>query len=106
LLSLFLLWPASRMLGLVLVVLGVGVWIGVQRLGYLEFGELRRVAQKTVERQHLINNLAIRRATEELKVSKDYPQIWRILLAAFSGNEFDAIELRPQLSVASPALSG
>ena len=105
LVSLFLLWPASPMLGLVLAVLGVGVWVGVQRLGYLEFGELRRVAQKTVERQHLINNLAIRRATEELKNSKDFPQVCRVLLAAFSGNEFDAIELRT-LRPASPAVFG
>jgi UDP-GlcNAc:undecaprenyl-phosphate/decaprenyl-phosphate GlcNAc-1-phosphate transferase len=100
--SLFLLWPASRMLGLVLAVLGIGVWIGVQRLGYLEFGEIRRVAQKTLGRQHLINNLAILRATEELKMSQDYSQICRILLAALDGNEFDAMELHPQPSLASP----
>jgi UDP-GlcNAc:undecaprenyl-phosphate/decaprenyl-phosphate GlcNAc-1-phosphate transferase len=101
--SLFLLWPASRMLGLVLTVLGLGVWVGVQRLGYLEFGEVRRVAQKTIERQHLINNLAILRAVEELKISNDYTQIWRILLAALDGNEFDAMELRPQLSLSGQA---
>ena len=93
LLSLFLLWPASQMLGLVLAVVGAGVWIGVQHLGYLEFGELRRVAQKTIERQGLINNLAVRRAIEELKASKDYAQICRVLVAAFSGNEFDAFDL-------------
>ena len=97
LLSLFLLLPASRMLGLVLAVVGAGVWVGVQRLGYLEFGELRRVAQRTIERQVLINNLAIRRATEELKVSKDYAQISRILIAAFGGNEFDAFDIRLEL---------
>ena len=106
LVSLFLLWPASPMLGLVLAVLGAGVWIGVQRLGYLEFGELRRVAQKTVERQHLINNLAIRRATEELKMTKDFPQICRILLATFSRNEFDAVELWSQMSLVGPVASG
>jgi UDP-GlcNAc:undecaprenyl-phosphate GlcNAc-1-phosphate transferase len=66
LLSLFLLWPTGDALGLVLAVLGTGVWIGVQHLGYMEFGELRRVAHRTIERQILINNLAIRRATEEL----------------------------------------
>jgi UDP-GlcNAc:undecaprenyl-phosphate GlcNAc-1-phosphate transferase len=65
LLSLFLLWPTGSSLGLVLAVLGIGVWIGVQRLGYLEFGELARVAQRTLEqRQIFINNMAIRRATE------------------------------------------
>ncbi len=99
LLSLFLLWPVSQMLGLVLAVVGVGVWIGVQRLGYLEFGELRRVAQKAIERQLLINNLAIRRAAEELKASKDYAQVCRILVAAFSGNEFDAFDLLLQTPV-------
>jgi UDP-GlcNAc:undecaprenyl-phosphate/decaprenyl-phosphate GlcNAc-1-phosphate transferase len=105
--SLFLLWPASRMLGLVLAILGLGIWVGVQRLGYLEFGEIRRVAQKTLERQHLINNLAILRATEELKKSSDYLQVCRILIAALDSNEFDALELRPQLSVSgSPPARG
>ncbi len=70
LLSLFLLWPTGSTLGLVMAVLGTGIWIGVQRLGYLEFGEIRRVAQRTMEQRHIfVNNLAIRRATEELKVA-------------------------------------
>jgi UDP-GlcNAc:undecaprenyl-phosphate GlcNAc-1-phosphate transferase len=98
LLSLFLLWPTGSTLGLVLAVLGTGVWVGVQHLGYLEFGELRRVAQRTMEqRQIFINNLAIRRATEELKVTRDYDQLCRILMAAFSTNDFDAFELRLHL---------
>src|SRR5437879_5380463 len=37
LLSLFLLWPTGSTLGLVLAVLGSGIWLGVQHLGYLEF---------------------------------------------------------------------
>ena len=95
LLSLFLLWPTGSTLGLVLAVLGTGIWMGVQHLGYLEFGELRRVAQRTIEqRQIFINNLAIRRATEELKVTRDYDQLCRILIAAFSSNDFDAFEMR------------
>jgi UDP-GlcNAc:undecaprenyl-phosphate GlcNAc-1-phosphate transferase len=96
LLSLFLLWPTGSTLGLVLAVLGTGVWIGVQHLNYLEFGELRRVAQRTFEqRQIFVNNLAIRRAIEELKVASDYQQVYRILVAAFSTNDFDGFELRP-----------
>jgi hypothetical protein len=64
-------------------------------LGYLEFGELRRVARRTVEqRQIFINNLAIRRAIEELKKTSDYDQICRILEVAFSNNDFDAFDLR------------
>jgi UDP-GlcNAc:undecaprenyl-phosphate GlcNAc-1-phosphate transferase len=95
LLSLFLLWPTGSSLGLVLAVLGIGVWIGVQRLGYLELGELGRVAQRTLEQRHIfINNLAIRRATEELKVARDYAQVRRILEAAFTSNDFDGFEVR------------
>ncbi len=94
LLSLFLLWPTGSTLGLVMAVLGTGIWLGVQRLGYLEFGELRRVAQRTMEQpQIFINNLAIRRATEELKVARDFPQLCRILNAAFNSNDFDAFDL-------------
>ena len=94
LLSLFLLWPTGSTLGLVLAVLGTGIWLGVQRLGYLEFGELRRVARRTMEQpQIFVNNLAIRRATEELKMARDYQQLCRILSAAFGSNDFDAFDL-------------
>jgi UDP-GlcNAc:undecaprenyl-phosphate GlcNAc-1-phosphate transferase len=98
LLSLFLLWPTGSSLGLVLAVLGVGIWIGVQHLGYLEFGELARVAQRTLDqRQIFINNMAIRRATEELKVARDYAQICHILQAAFGSNDFDSFDLKAKL---------
>jgi UDP-GlcNAc:undecaprenyl-phosphate GlcNAc-1-phosphate transferase len=101
LLSLFLLWPTGSSLGLVLAVLGTGIWLGVQHLGYPEFGELRRVAQRTLDqRQIVINNLAIRRATAELGVARDYAQISRILTAAFSSNDFDAFELNVKLQLA------
>src|ERR1700757_4310928 len=98
LLSLFLLFPTGSSLGLVLAVLGTGVWMGVQHLGYLEFGEIRRVAQRTIEqRQIVINNLAIRRATEELKIARDYDQLCRVLVAAFNSNDFDAFDLNVKL---------
>jgi UDP-GlcNAc:undecaprenyl-phosphate/decaprenyl-phosphate GlcNAc-1-phosphate transferase len=99
LLSLFLLWPTGSSLGLVLAVLGVGIWIGVQHLGYLEFGELARVAHRTLDQpQIFVNNLAIRRATEELKVASDYEEVRQILKAAFSSNDFDGFELRVELA--------
>ncbi len=98
LLSLFLLWPTGSSLGLVLAVLGTGIWIGVQRLGYPELGELARVAQRTFEqRQIVINNLAIRRATEELKTARDCEQIRSVLEAAFSCNDFDGFDVRFKL---------
>lgn len=107
-LSLFLLWPTGSSLGLVLAVLGIGIWIGVQHLGYLEFGELARVAHRTLDQpQIFVNNLAIRRATEELKVAQDYEQVRRILLAAFGSNDFDGFELKlEQLSAEHAAYEG
>ena len=93
-LSLFLLWPTGSTLGLVLAVVGTGIWLGVQHLNYLEFGELRRVAQRTIDqRQIVINNLSVRRAVEELKVAGDFAQVRSILVAAFDSNDFDAFEL-------------
>jgi hypothetical protein len=108
LLSLFLLWPTGSTLGLVLAVLGTGIWVGVQHLGYLEFGELRRVALRTMEqRQIFVNNLAIRRATAELKVTSDYDQLCRVLVAAFGSNDFDVFELRPNhLPLDEPQVRG
>lgn len=94
LLSLFLLWPAGNTLGLVLVVIGTGVWFGVQHLGYLEFWELRRVARRTVEQRRIfVNDLSIRRATEDLKAVSDYGRVCQILKCAFSDNDFDGFEL-------------
>lgn len=100
LLSLFLLWPTGSTLGLVLAVIGVGIWIGVQHLGYLEFGEIRRVAQRTMEqRQIFANNVAIRRAAEELKCVADFQDLCGILNSAFEANDFDGFELRAELPV-------
>jgi UDP-GlcNAc:undecaprenyl-phosphate GlcNAc-1-phosphate transferase len=93
-LSLFLLWPTGSTLGLVLAVVGTGIWLGVQHLNYPEFGELRRVAQRTIEqRQIVINNLSVRRAVDELKSADNFDQVRRILVAAFESNDFDAFEL-------------
>ena len=94
-LSIFLLWPTGSTVGLVLAVVGTGIWLGVQHLNYLEFGELRRVAQRTIDqRQIVINNLSVRRAVEELKVAGDFNQVRSVLVAAFDSNDFDAFELQ------------
>jgi UDP-GlcNAc:undecaprenyl-phosphate/decaprenyl-phosphate GlcNAc-1-phosphate transferase len=107
LLSLFLLWPSGSSLGLVLAVLGTGIWVGIQRLGYLEFGELARVAQRTLgQRQIFINDLAIRRAIEEMKGASDYAQVCHILEAAFSTNDFDGFELKVKAEAEEPPTIG
>ncbi len=95
LLSLFLLYPSGSLVGIVLFVIGAGVWVGVQHLGYHEFLELGRVAHRTMEQKKIIvNNLAIRRATEALSGSEDSDGVGRVLREAFEGNDFDGFELR------------
>jgi UDP-GlcNAc:undecaprenyl-phosphate GlcNAc-1-phosphate transferase len=94
LLSLFLLYPGGATVGMVLFVLGVGIWIGVQHLGYKEFVELGRVAQRTMEqKQIIVNNLAVRRAIEDLEQANTLPAVAQALLLAFSHNDFRAFDL-------------
>ncbi|HWR13198.1 MAG TPA: MraY family glycosyltransferase [Terriglobales bacterium] len=89
-----LLYPAGSSLGVVLVVVGVLMVFGVQHLGYHEFAELGRTAKRTVEqKQVIVNNLAIRRATEDLSSANDLNSICLTLQSAFEGNEFDGFEL-------------
>jgi UDP-GlcNAc:undecaprenyl-phosphate GlcNAc-1-phosphate transferase len=94
LLSLFLLSPGGSTTGIVLIVIGSGVWLGVQQLGYLEFGELRRLAQRTVEqRKTFANDLAIRHTIEELKKVRNYNEFCRVVIAGFKDNDFDGFDL-------------
>lgn len=94
LLSLLLLYPSGPMVGVVLFVIGAGIWVGVQHLGYHEFVELGRVAHRTMEQKKIIvNNLAIRRATEALSKSNEVEDIERELREAFAANDFDGFEL-------------
>jgi UDP-GlcNAc:undecaprenyl-phosphate/decaprenyl-phosphate GlcNAc-1-phosphate transferase len=95
LLSLFLLAPGGATTGIVFVVIGSGVWLGVQHLGYLEFGELRRLAQRAGEQRKVFaHNLAFRHAIEQLKTVRDYDQLCRIVVAAFQQNDFNGFDLR------------
>ena len=95
LLSLFLLYPGGATLGIVLFVLGAGIWMGVQRLGYHEFFELSRVAQRTIEQKRIIkNNLALRRASRELAKAETLADLRRVFDQAFRSGDFDGYELR------------
>lgn len=68
LLSLLLVAPGGRLVGLVLAVIGLGVFAGLQQLRYHEIEELGRVASRTLHQREIVaNNLAIRRAIDDLK---------------------------------------
>jgi UDP-GlcNAc:undecaprenyl-phosphate/decaprenyl-phosphate GlcNAc-1-phosphate transferase len=105
LISLPLLSPKSGTVAVVLSVVGLGVFFGLQHLGYREVDELRRVAHRAWEQKTIIsNNLAIRRATDELTGAKTVRDVLQILKRAFQGNDYDGFEFSftPEL----PALYG
>jgi UDP-GlcNAc:undecaprenyl-phosphate GlcNAc-1-phosphate transferase len=94
LLSLFLLLPGGGPVALVLIVFGGIVWVGVQHLGYHEWVELRRVAQRTLDqKQVIVNNLAVRRAIADLAGCGTLDQVRAVLESSFAENEFDGYEL-------------
>lgn len=99
--SLLLLHPSGGSVAVVLTVLGIGIAFGVQHLGYHEFAELGRAAKRTVDQKDIIvNNLAVRRALEDLATTEDMAGVCAALRAAFEHNEFDGFELmfRPILN--------
>lgn len=92
--SLLLLNPSGPAVGVVLFVVGAGIWVGVQHLGYHEFVEIRRVAQRTIEQKKIIvNNLALRRASERLLGARSLAEICEILDQTFENNDFDRFHL-------------
>jgi UDP-GlcNAc:undecaprenyl-phosphate/decaprenyl-phosphate GlcNAc-1-phosphate transferase len=94
LLSIFLLYPGGGTIAIVLFVLGAGIWIGVQHLGYHEISELGRVAHRTFEQKKIIiNNLAVRRATRALLKVKNIEEVQEVLQDAFQESDFDGYRL-------------
>jgi hypothetical protein len=94
LLSLFLIHNAG-MIGLVLLVIGVGIWLGVQHLHYVEFIELQDLVRRTKKRKRVFaNNLEIRRATESLNSCSEFATICRILESTLQPLGFDGFQLQ------------
>ncbi len=93
LISLPLLSQKSGNIAVVLSVVGIGVFFGLQHLGYHEVDELRRMARRTWEQKTIIsNNLAIHRATDELAEARTVHDVLEILKSAFQDHDFDGFE--------------
>jgi UDP-GlcNAc:undecaprenyl-phosphate GlcNAc-1-phosphate transferase len=92
--SLLLMNFGGKAIALVLVIVGAVVWLAVQHLGYHEFFELKRVAQRTVDQKRvMVNNLAIRRGAESLAVARTLEEVCDILQHCFQDNDFDGFRL-------------
>jgi UDP-GlcNAc:undecaprenyl-phosphate GlcNAc-1-phosphate transferase len=92
--SLFLLYPGAGTAGIVLAVLGIGAWLGLQQLNYREIAELKRLARRTIDQKRIItNNLAVQYATEHMPKASSLREIEALLETMFASNDFDGFEL-------------
>lgn len=83
-----------RMIALVLCVVGIGIFLGVQQLRYQEFAELLSSLQRVGRRRQILaNHVAIRHATELLQSCAGLGAICEILRDALEPIGFDAIRL-------------
>lgn len=99
LLSLTLL-HGEKMIGFVLLLVGLGVWLGIQQLKYVEVFELVATARKIWRGKRIVaNNLQVRRAIESLPgTAQDFGEICRILQASLEGVGFCGISVSfPQI---------
>jgi UDP-GlcNAc:undecaprenyl-phosphate/decaprenyl-phosphate GlcNAc-1-phosphate transferase len=97
LLSLALLHGAA-MFALVLAVIGIGITVGVQYLGYAEFSELQGALRRTADRKRAIaNNVEVRHAVEALNACKDFLLLCGILKNTLEVIGFDGFRLRCDL---------
>ena len=93
LLSLALLHGAE-MIALVLAVIGIGITLGVQYLGYAEFSELQGALRRTAERKRAIaNNVQVRHAVEALDACKDFRLLCGVLKNTLEAIGFDGFRL-------------
>ena len=98
LLSLVLLHDAA-MIALVLAMIGIGIALGVQYLGYVEFSELQYVGRRTAERKRVIaNNVELRRAVEALNHCADVQMLCGILRNSLHSIGFDGFRLERHLA--------
>jgi hypothetical protein len=92
--SLVLLSPGRGTIGLVACMLGMLLLVGIRHLGYHEFFELRRLAQRTKEQKRVVaNNLSIRKTASSLREVSRLEDVRCILEDAFQHNDIDGFEL-------------
>src|SRR5580658_8894737 len=98
LLSLILLHDAA-MIALVLAIIGIGIVLGVQYLGYAEFSELQDALRRAAERKRVIaNNVELRRAVEALNHCADVQMLCGILRNSLHSIGFDGFRLERHLA--------
>ena len=84
----------NRFGGLVIVLFCAAAWIGVQHLGYIEFGVARQVFATGAFRRQLSNQLALRTFEDSLAGAGTVEQRWHMVLDACRKFGFSHAEMR------------
>jgi UDP-GlcNAc:undecaprenyl-phosphate GlcNAc-1-phosphate transferase len=85
----------SAYVAVVLVVIGLGVGLAVQRLRYYEFEELARVLRRGVhQRKNIGRNVRIREASHRVSELTNLDRVFETLEATFEEDEFECAEVR------------
>ena len=79
--------------GFIIVLFCGTAWIGVQNLGYIEFGVAREMLTGGSFRRTLQEEIRMRHLRAELGAAADVDEFWRILCAAARESEFLYVEL-------------
>ena len=85
----------SAYVAVLLLAIGLGVGIAVQRLRYYEFEELARLLKRGVHQRKTIGrNVRIREASNRLSNLTDLDRVFETLEATFAQDEFECAEVR------------
>ena len=79
---------------IILILFCVGVWIGVQNLGYVEFAMARRLFLAGTFRHIIDSQTRIRKLQDDLAATRDTDSMWAIVSAAGRSFGFSSVRLR------------
>lgn len=97
----------SAYVAVVLLLIGLGVGLAVQRLRYYEFEELVRLLRRGVHQRKVIGrNVRIREASVRVSDLDDLNTVFRTLESTFAQDEFECAEVRLRRSFVGADPSG
>jgi len=97
----------SAYVAVVLLLIGLGVGLAVQRLRYYEFEELARLLRRGVHQRKVIGrNVRIREASVRVSDFTDLDKVFQTLESTFEQDEFECAEVRLRRSFVATARYG
>jgi hypothetical protein len=84
---------------LVLAAVGIGIWIGIYQLHYVEFTAFQDLLAGTMQRKRILaNNQNVQRVTESLRSCKDFQTLCSTLEGSLRPIGFDGFRFRNSLA--------